>query len=171
MKTLFPPYSFVPGYWPHPTRDPRGHSYGVEPPGLQELKLDQWRSCAPYLEGIDLFNAGYYWEAHEAWEAVWKAVGRQGVEGELVQGLIQLAAVGIKIRQGYGDAAFNLLRRSLSNLRRVHEQRPEGCTAGLYLNELVPRWEQLLPVVKELEGNPTLAVEVVLEPLRVSEVE
>ncbi|TGQ49534.1 DUF309 domain-containing protein, partial [Mesorhizobium sp. M1C.F.Ca.ET.210.01.1.1] len=23
--------------------------------------------------GIDLFNHGYYWEAHEAWEPLWHA--------------------------------------------------------------------------------------------------
>ncbi|MER9007639.1 DUF309 domain-containing protein [Mesorhizobium sp. M0862] len=26
--------------------------------------------------GIDLFNHGYYWEAHEAWEPLWQTANQ-----------------------------------------------------------------------------------------------
>ena len=39
---------------------------------------EQWHLCRPYLYGIDLFNDGYYWEAHEVWEGLWHACGLRG---------------------------------------------------------------------------------------------
>ena len=65
-----PPYSYVPGKFPHPIRDPQGHSFGEVPDAVVNLDPQQWRECRPYLRGIDLFNHGFYWEAHESWEAV-----------------------------------------------------------------------------------------------------
>lgn len=52
-----------------------------------------------FLYGVDLFNHGFYWEAHEAWESAWIAHGRAGEQAQLVQGLIHLAACGVKARQ------------------------------------------------------------------------
>ncbi|MEE2960348.1 MAG: DUF309 domain-containing protein [Myxococcota bacterium] len=161
----YPPYSFIPGHWPHPTRDPAGHSHGEKPQIAEALVLGEWAHCEPYLRGIELFNAGYYWEAHEAWEGIWKTVDRKGLVGEFLQGLIQLAAVGVKVRQGYGRAALSLLKQSSSHLRSVDEQRPEPCVAGLNLFELVRRCERLTNEVQSLRGDPTLSVEVILEPL------
>src|SRR5437868_12287257 len=58
-----------------------------------------WRSSKTYMHGLALFNAGYYWEAHEAWEGLWHAHGRQGTTADLIKGLIKLAAAGVKVRQ------------------------------------------------------------------------
>jgi predicted metal-dependent hydrolase len=49
--------------------------------------------------GIELFDAGYYWEAHEAWEVLWHAAGRRGPTADVLRGLIKLAAAGIKVRE------------------------------------------------------------------------
>src|SRR5438874_9694185 len=43
-----------------------------------------------YLLGIELFNAGQYYEAHEAWEDIWRETA--GEERLFYQGLIQAAA-------------------------------------------------------------------------------
>ena len=96
-----PPYSYVPGGpWPHPISSPRGHSYGraagqvvspVEPPGS---------SSPQFRRGVTLFNAGYYWEAHEVWEGLWHGYGRHGVLADVIKALIKLAAAGVKVREG-----------------------------------------------------------------------
>jgi hypothetical protein len=49
---------------------------------------------------VDLFNGGWYWEAHEVWEGFWHALGRATPEAQFVQGLIHLAAAAVKIREG-----------------------------------------------------------------------
>jgi Domain of unknown function (DUF309) len=50
-----------------------------------------------YLHGIDLFNHGFYWGAHEAWEGLWVACGRRGPTATYLQAL-NLAAAGFKAR-------------------------------------------------------------------------
>jgi uncharacterized protein len=95
----FPPYSYVPGQTPHPIRDPAGHMY-CEEPETPQLFVEEWWTCEEYLWGIDLFNHGYYWEAHEAWEGLWHAAGRTGRVADFLKGLIKLAAAGVKTREG-----------------------------------------------------------------------
>jgi hypothetical protein len=94
-----PPYAFVPGQGPHPESDPAGHSFGRQRPRAA-LDSYRWRECQPYLYGIDLFNAGYYWEAHAEWESLWLEAGRRGPVADFLKGLIQLAAAGVKEREG-----------------------------------------------------------------------
>ena len=93
-----PDYRHVPGLTPHPIQDPDGHSYDKPEPDLEQaLRFPaDWRECGSYLYGVDLFNRAYLWEAHEAWEAVWRAAGRHTVPGRFVQGLIQIAAALLK---------------------------------------------------------------------------
>ena len=52
------------------------------------------------LRGLLYYNAGYYWEAHEAWEAAWVIAGRQGPTADFYKGLIKLAAAGVKLYEG-----------------------------------------------------------------------
>lgn len=107
-RSAFPDYRFIPGRSPHPTRDPAGHSYGKEATALPAFDPAAWRDCESYLYGVDLFNHGYWWEAHEAWEACWIAAGRTSPTGLFLQGLIQVAAACLKKHQGYDGAARRL---------------------------------------------------------------
>ena len=99
-RAPFPSYAYVRGQQPHPTRDAAGHSFGKPAQSWTRPDPDQWEACRPYLYGIDLFNHGYYWEAHEVWEGLWHACGRQGMVADFLKGLIALAAVGVKLREG-----------------------------------------------------------------------
>lgn len=49
---------------------------------MAEVNLDR---------GIELFNSGRYWDAHEAWEESWMP-DRNGPDGGFYKGLIQIAA-------------------------------------------------------------------------------
>ncbi|WP_292396668.1 DUF309 domain-containing protein, partial [Mesorhizobium sp.] len=50
---------------------------------------------------IDLFNHGYYWEAHEAWEPLWHTAKQSTQHRLFFKGLILLAAAArVKIREG-----------------------------------------------------------------------
>jgi hypothetical protein len=112
----FPPYAYLPGKKPHPVRDPTGHSYHVEHiPVAAGPSLDS----DAFLWGLDLFNHGYYWEAHEAWEGLWQVVDRDGPLRMLLKGLILLSAAGIKIREGKHAAAVRHAGRAAALLRRL----------------------------------------------------
>ena len=41
--------------------------------------------------GVDLFNHGFFWEAHEVWEAVWLAAPPNSGRRQGVRALIQMA--------------------------------------------------------------------------------
>jgi len=115
QKSL-PPYAYLPGKNPHPVRDPAGHSHHVEPiPVAAEVS----RSSDAFLWGLDLFNHGYYWEAHEAWEGLWQVADRDGPLRMLFKGLILLWAAGVKIRERKNAAAARHAKRAAALFRRV----------------------------------------------------
>jgi len=109
---VFPPYSYVPGQFPHPVTDPKGHSYGMKPPLCEPPDPNHWSASRSYLAGIDLFNHGYYWEAHEVWETLWHACGRKGTTADFLKGLIKLAAAGVKVRQRQPEGVRHHARRA-----------------------------------------------------------
>ena len=127
----FPPYTFIPGQTPHPTRDPQGHSYGQEHVEHIAFSQEAWEQCQSYLYGIDLFNHDYWWEAHEALEAVWVAAGRTTKTGYFIQGLIQIAVAQLKQHQGYSDVAQRMAADGLDNMHLL-----SGTFLGIELNEL-----------------------------------
>jgi hypothetical protein len=94
-----PPYAFVPGRFPHPISDSEGHRFGVEL-AAEKIDPERWQQSRIYLLGLDLFNRGYYWESHVAWESLWLGCGRKGVTAAFLKGLIKLAAAGVKAREG-----------------------------------------------------------------------
>lgn len=77
---------------------------------------DQWRSLESWLWGVDLFNHGYWWEAHEAFEGLWHAVGRSGERAGFVQALIHLSAACLNRRRGHRSAARRQARRAAEGL-------------------------------------------------------
>ena len=104
-----PSYRYVPGTRPHPVTDPRGHSHG-RGPRFPAAALDgrRWRESPGYLYGCDLHNRGFWWEAHEAWEAVWHLAGRGSPERAALQGLIQVANGHLKLHMGRRKAVARL---------------------------------------------------------------
>jgi hypothetical protein len=105
----FPPFSYVPGLFPRTsTREGSGFDLAALPPAMH----DDWQGSDLFRFGIDLFNHGYYWEAHEAWEQVWHALGRAGGDADFVKGLIKLAAAGVKAREGRGAGVASHSRRA-----------------------------------------------------------
>jgi hypothetical protein len=122
----FPAYAFVPGQSPHPTRDPEGHRYGRPEPELLPLTTDNWSQSADYLHGIDLFNHGYFWEAHEAWEGLWHACGRRGDSADFLKALIKLAAVGVKAREGNHNGVQRAAQRAATLFKAIRATQPDS---------------------------------------------
>lgn len=117
-RSPLPAYAYLPGRSPHPRRDPDGHSYGLPEPRASRVAPDGWRRLDLYLHGIDCYNLGYFWECHEAFEALWHASG-DPITRDFFQGLIQLAAADIKWRVGAEGSARALITKSLGRLSSV----------------------------------------------------
>jgi predicted metal-dependent hydrolase len=113
----------------------------------------RWRESREYLRGLDLFNHGYYWEAHEAWEALWHAVGRGGLLGDFLKGLIKLAAAGVKAREGRPAGATRHARRAealfLKTAKRMGAE-PSAAEDRLMGFSL----EELIAIARRLAENP-----------------
>jgi hypothetical protein len=158
-----PPYAYVSGLFPHPVSDPRGHSHGLAPECPDPPDPAHWQSCRTYLFGIDLFNHGYYWEAHEVWESLWHACGRAGLTASFLKGLIKLAAAGVKVRERKPRGVREHARRAAELFKHVARELGEVVPTylGLSLPELT-RFAQTTserpPVLSTADKNPVQIV-------------
>lgn len=96
------------------------------------------RTRGALLRGAALYDAGLYWESHEAWEEAW--LEEDGAARLLLQGLIQVAAGYHKaVVQRQPRGCVKLLGSGLAKLRAV----PEGL-GGVPLARFVPEVEATL---------------------------
>jgi hypothetical protein len=130
-----PPYRFVPGGpWPHPVRDPAGHMYGGADIDEPVLPPERWAAQRSYLYGVDLFNHAYWWEAHEAWEDIWKRTDDRTQQAHL-HGLIHLGAALLKWHLRMERGVRVLLGRSRRRLGSIAEA--HGVFMGLDVDDLL----------------------------------
>jgi hypothetical protein len=157
-----PPYSFVPGRFPHPFSNPAGHSHGQRAAGGSPADSDRWQECLPYLRGLDLFNHGYYWEAHEAWEGLWHACGRRGPSADFFKGLIQLAVAGVKVREGKPAGVRKHAARAAELFRQIAKDKSGATMFGLTLATLTD-WADAVARQPPSVRDPEARVEVLFD--------
>ena len=66
-------------------------------------------SSSAFRGGLNFYGAGYFWEAHELWEAVWMCLPPASAERHLLRGLIQFANAGLKRAMDRPAAAARIL--------------------------------------------------------------
>jgi uncharacterized protein len=112
-----------------------------------------------FLEGIDLFNRGLFFESHEAWEEVWRSTTPE--PRHLFQGLIQVAAA---MHQFLGLKRNEAPVKTLAKARgRLEPFAP--VSHGLDIADLLAaagRWESWL--VRRKGEMPPVPVIRVVEP-------
>ena len=119
--------------------------------GAPESRIDaddQASVRAAHHWAVDLFNNGYYWEAHEAWEGLWHAYGRSGAKADFVKGLIKLSAAGVKAREGNAAGVNRHAQRAVDLFRGVAE---DATTDWHSLFGITP--ERLIGLGVELENR------------------
>ena len=130
----FPDYRFIPGQNPRPIAETPGPSAALVSP-------QAWINSPEYLYGCDLYNHAYWWEAHEAWEGLWRLAGKGGVQGRFLQGLIQASACHLKRFVGHVKGVERLRRSSLGYLRMILEDMDGESYMGLDLVAFVKHFE------------------------------
>ncbi|KAA0230491.1 DUF309 domain-containing protein [candidate division KSB1 bacterium] len=85
------------------------------PPHAAQLtpKLSE-QDRADLAHGVALFNAGKFWESHEAWEQIWQRHDEPW--RFFVQGLIQVAAAHHQLKRGIRHGAIKHLKNALVKL-------------------------------------------------------
>ena len=105
-----PGAAFVPGV---STRADRPTAPPVRPSAVD---YDALATNDDFRFGVDLFNHGFPWEAHEAWEPLWFAAPRDRIERALLQGLIHAAAAAVKAKGGAIDQARGFVDSACEHL-------------------------------------------------------
>jgi len=91
------------------------------------VEIHEIISSERFLEGVKLFNAGYHWEAHEAWEDVWRE--QEGDAKTFIQAFVQTAAAYSFIKVSKFSSAVYLLEKALEKFypyERVDRDLPLG---------------------------------------------
>ena len=115
-----PRWAYLPGTTPEPDRAPLEHAKALVPKAY-ENGVDPRDPAFRY--GLALHDAGLFWEAHEVWEAVWKAAPKNGCDRLLLRGLIQRANAHLKLRMGRQAAALRLLDEAAGELAEAARRR------------------------------------------------
>ncbi|MFM9858795.1 DUF309 domain-containing protein [Pseudoxanthobacter sp. M-2] len=123
-----PPIPYVPG---RSARPDEGYFDPVKTGLSPALSCSELAMSPAFKGGLEAFSHGYFWEAHELWEAVWMCLPPASAERHLVQGLIQLANAALKRRMGQERAAGRILERADSALEEAHRRhaRPMGLSS------------------------------------------
>ena len=107
-----------------------------------------------FVSGLEEFNAGNFFEAHEIWEDLWNDL--VGESKQLCQGLIQIAAGYHKAAIGVPAGARKLLDRGLRALSPfLSEKTPEMLRFAAVVDRDL---EQLRRGAVGLQQNPTLSL-------------
>lgn len=92
------------------------------------------RKNSGYLQGISLFNAGEFYEAHEVWESIWLRFPKASLERIFLGALIQLAASRLKEKQNQPKPSARLQKAAVEKLDHVAIQTP--VFAGLNIADI-----------------------------------
>lgn len=104
-KESLPPFACIPGLTPRHAPGTFDALHASVRPGMTPAALAK---TAAFRAGLRYHDAGYFWEAHEAWEPVWQALPPNSAERQFVQALIQLANAELKLRMMRPRAARRL---------------------------------------------------------------
>jgi uncharacterized protein len=110
-----------------------------------------------YLEGIDCFNRGAFFDAHEVWESLW--TDTEGPSRRFYQGLIQVAVCLHHFGNGNLRGARKLYLSS-SDYLRAYGPRQSGLNVDRFLKEFQQCCAELLA---NSEPRPRIQ----LDPLRI----
>ena len=94
-------------------------------------------------QGLRLFNAGHYFEAHEALEDAWNA--ESGKVRDLYRGILQIAVTYLHVTRGNYNGAIKVYGRSLKWM----QDWPEVCR-GIRIGQLRRDAEAVINEVKRL---------------------
>jgi hypothetical protein len=83
------------------------------------VQPERWRESELYRFGCDLYNHGFLWEAHEAWEELWHPAKAEPLTADFLQGLIQCSAACLKLRMDQPTGFARLTQLGAQRLERV----------------------------------------------------
>ena len=148
-----PAYAHVPGRTP---RHAAGAFDGLcatvpaDPSVADAFGCDAWRA------GVQFWQRGYFWEAHEVWEAVWMALEAGSDARQLVRGMIQLANAELKVQMERPHAVLRLCaiaEAELAPLAAPPSAPPSASLAAPLWQAAGLDWQQIRDRLRALVGQ------------------
>jgi hypothetical protein len=99
----------IPGQTPRPGRE-QDHRAPKAFEGNSTFSHSRWDDSDEYRYGIDLLNFGFWWDSHEVFENLWRAIDPRSSEGVLQA---------VKRRLGNDAAAKRLASKAVDRLSKV----------------------------------------------------
>ena len=134
-----PSYRHLPFQNAHPFLDKGGHSYGEKLTPPEDFNPDNWENHEEYLYCIDLFNNGFWWEAHERLKYLSMATGQESETGQFIRGIIQISAALLKHFMGEDGGAQTLAKMGIETLEKTG-----GNTLGIETETLINQVRECL---------------------------
>lgn len=101
----------------------QGIKLAYSPPSNPDLDMEVMEICQmpDFLAGIELFNKGYYWEAHENWQELWRDQSGRGKS--FTEAFVQLAEGYSFVKKGKTDSAIYLFGKALKKFQEFKKVR------------------------------------------------
>lgn len=134
-----PAWRYIPGLT---RRHPEGAFEEIKSLCPDNISSDTVDENPCWQHALRLFDAGFYWEAHEILEELWQRANPNSRERFLCQCLIHLANAALKTSQGFSDAAGRILQLA----QECHDRAFAGTSQslmGLESKEIVAVCHQL----------------------------
>lgn len=158
-ESPLPTAAYVPGR----TRRPEPEGTGAHAPHASHAAdggpagpADGLAESLGFRFGVDLFNHGFYWEAHEEWETLWLPIPRGSLDAALLQGLIQGAAALLKLRTGAAGPARTIWARGRARLAHVAASSAGGKHLGVPLASLLAALDRAIDAGELPEPPPRI---------------
>lgn len=116
---------------------------------------------ARFIEGLELFNKGEYFECHEVIESLWLETPSADRYRDLYKGVIQAAAAIYQFDRGIVSGALGLYKTSLSYLE-AYRPTALGLDVAKLITELkvcfkeLESWDGKSKIVRDKEWTPRL---------------
>ncbi|GIW22395.1 MAG: hypothetical protein KatS3mg068_1402 [Candidatus Sericytochromatia bacterium] len=163
MLKKFPPYSYIPGVYPHPKNNPQGHSYNKVKEKTSVINNENYSTHKEYIYSLELFNNGYYWEAHEELENIWNSVNRDSYIAEFLKALIKLCASGVKVRQEQEHGIYEHARLAKIIFEKIKVNENLNLLLGLNISDLINFCQYIMNNSDKFKSNKYLPVEKVFD--------
>ncbi len=115
-----PDHAYVPGRTPRHAEGFLDHVKRAAPTPTLDLNA---RDNRAWTYSLRLMENGFYWEAHEVLEEVWRNATPNSRERYLVQGLIHVANAALKVQMRRPEAAGRLAEMALDCIREAFRTR------------------------------------------------
>jgi predicted metal-dependent hydrolase len=114
-----------------------------------------------YLQGIEYFNRGEYFDSHELWEELW--IDETGLDRRFYQGLIQVAVALFHLENGNVVGSRKLMDSSAAYLQAYRPQH-RGLDIDRFLDNVRSCFQENLAARSEREGDLVQRPAIRLQP-------